>query len=37
MDRYKEIYEELKDIPQVRFKDSMAMNLRLPTVHEMLS
>jgi len=32
----KEIFEDFKNFPKIRFKDSMAIRLNMPTVHESL-
>jgi hypothetical protein len=36
LDNLTKIYLDLKDTPKIRFKDSMAMRLEIPTVHEQL-
>ena len=36
IDNLRKIYEDLKNVPKIRFKDSMAIKLNIPTVHERL-
>lgn len=36
IEHLRKIYEDLRNIPKIRFKDSMAIRLNIPTVHEML-